>query len=103
MEELYNQALDDSNYIGFRMNDEDKERLYKAFEECGYEECDFLKVDGEPIVLDSIYNDENVSIDIISANLVCKLSNGEVVQLENIISDLDDIDTLVDVITDYEE
>ena len=103
MEELYNQALDDSNYIGFRMNDEDKERLYKAFEECGYEECDFLKVDGEPIVLDSIYNDENVSIDVIGVNLACRLSNGEIVQLENIINDPDDIDTLENVITDYYE
>jgi len=61
------------------MNDEDKERLYKAFEECGYEECDFLKVDGEPIVLDSIYKDENVSIDVIGVNLACRLSNGEIV------------------------
>lgn len=103
MEELYNQALDDSNYIGFRMSDEDKERLYKAFEECGYEECDFLKVDGEPIVLDSIYNDENVSIDVIGVNLACRLSNGEIVQLENIINDPDDIDTLENVITDYYE
>ena len=103
MEELYYQALDDSNYIGFRMNDEDKERLYKAFEECGYEECDFLKVDGEPIVLDSIYNDENVSIDVIGVNLACRLSNGEIVQLENIINDPDDIDTLENVITDYYE
>ena len=103
MDTIYQSALAGTLHVGYDITDEDKERLYKAFEECGYDKCDFLKVDGEPIVLDSIYNDENVSIDIISANLVCKLSNGEVVQLENIISDLDDIDTLVDVITDYEE
>ena len=109
MDTIYQSALEGTLHIGYEITDEDKERLYKAFEECGYEECDFLKVDGEPIVLDSIYNGENVSIDVISCNLACRLSStefnkpGATVRLEDIINDPDDIDTLEDVITDYVE
>lgn len=109
IENIYKTALDGTIHLGYKMNDEDKERLYKAFEECGYEECDFLKMDGEPVVLDSVYKDKNVSIDIISCNLACRLSStefneeGETINLEDIINDSDDIDTLEEVIADYEE
>ena len=109
MDTIYQSALEGTLHIGYEITDEDKERLYKAFEECGYEECDFLKVDGEPIVLDSIYNGENVSIDVISCNLACRLSStefnksGATVRLEDIINNPDDIDTLENVITDYVE
>ena len=109
IENIYKTALDGTIHLGYKMNDEDKERLYKAFEECGYEECDFLKMDGEPVVLDSVYKDKNVSIDIISCNLACRLSStkfneaGETINLEDIINDSDDIDTLEEVIADYAE
>ena len=101
MDDIYDSII--SGDIELVITDKDKEDLYEAFETCGYEECDFVKTFGEPLMLNSIYNNEPVSIDIISCNLVCQLSGGETVRLEDIISDRDDIDTLINTISDYSE
>lgn len=86
-----------------KLTESDREELMDAFLECGYTVCRFEKIDGEPVVLDSEYKDGNLEICTIDVKLNVMLSDGTAHKLEDVLTDEDDIYTLVDVISDYSE
>lgn len=89
---------------GYIMTSEDEDYLKHAFEENGHvTQCDFMRVDGEPVVLNSVYGDDNLSIDIVYNDLTAKLTSGETVNLKDVITEDDDIEILYDLIVDFSE
>lgn len=93
-------VLNEGTYI---MTPEDEEYLKQAFieNEDLPEVCNFLEADGIPAVLDSEYNDDNLSIESISNDLKVKLSDGRIYDLREVLNDEDDVETLHQLIIDY--
>lgn len=93
-------VLNEGTYV---MTPEDEEYLKQAFieNEDLPEVCYFLKADGIPAVLDSEYNDDNLSIESIADDLTVMLTDGRICDLREVLNDEDDVETLHNLIIDY--
>ena len=86
----------------YRLTESDKKAIIEAMK--GRGAVSFVENDGIPVTLDSVdLNDENVvlrSVYYMNGNLTAVTDKMQMWNLDYLINDEDDVDTLVDVISD---